>query len=216
MVLIKIQFVVKRVWASVVADCEFAFQQEVQNVITLHSGYEEGEIVYIDYEGTMALPSNYYDVIMVYMVRYGMEEMATVVNDAAKVRIQEVFDDMTSYTTTVREEVEIGFNADGEEVEVTIRILPAQVSLKSYHQMIDIYGFDEEQVELLEELMSPENLAYLGYTGGMGGSGGGNIVSTMTASEIAEIVKDVEDKTIKQALSFALSKVGYPYSQAYT
>ena len=90
-VLIKIQFILKRVWASVglwlvavlvilmliatpivgvvsmiynspfaiffpaleegetvqsvVADCELAFQQEVQNVITLHSGYEEGEFL---------------------------------------------------------------------------------------------------------------------------------------------------------------------------
>lgn len=200
---------------SEVAEYELAFQQEVQAVVALHNGHDEGEMVYIDYEGMSALPSNYYDVIMVYMVRYGMEEMATVMNDTTRDQLRGVFDDMTSYSTTTREERSVFINDEGEEIEEIVRILQGQVFLKSYHDMIEVYGFNEEQVALLEELMSPDNLAYLGYTGGMGGSGDGTIMSALTANEIAEIVKDVEDETIKQTLTFALSKVGYPYSQAY-
>lgn len=70
---------------------------------------------------------------------------------------------------------------------------------------------------VINEMMSPENLAMIGYSGGesSGGSGSGNSVSSLTNTEIEAIVSSIADPTQKETVSFALSKVGYPYSQAY-
>lgn len=78
--------------------------------------------------------------------------------------------------------------------------------------MLNIYDFDEDQVEWIEMLMSPESLAMLDYTYIEGGTSG---TSTLTVAEINEILSDILEPTQRAVCSFALSKVGYPYSQAY-
>jgi len=65
--------------------------------------------------------------------------------------------------------------------------------------------------------MSPEDLARIGYTEGSGveGSGGGNAVSSLSQMQIDAMVSGITDAKAKVTCSFALSKVGYPYSQDY-
>lgn len=189
------------------------FNHETSTLANTHSGYDEGKIVYVDYEGSYAIPSNYYDIMCVYMVKYGVGDTATVMNDLSKQRLKEVFDDMSSYTTTT--DTETIENEDGTTSTKTV--LYVNITLKTFRKMEAEYDFSEDEIEMLEDMMNPENLALIGYTGGTGGggSGGGNAVSTLSQTEINAIISGIADTEAKQTCSFALSKVGYPYSQAY-
>ena len=77
--------------------------------------------------------------------------------------------------------------------------------------MISVYGFDSDQVEMLEQIMSPEFMGQLGYAGS--GSGGSPGVSSMTEDEINAILSGITDSRQKAVCSYALHRVGYPYSQ---
>lgn len=202
---------------SVTRDYEADFDRTVTALANEHGGCDAGEVVYVDYEGLAVTPSNYYDVMAVYMVRYGVGDTATVMNDTTKSRLKVVFDDMCFYQTSTETRTDMVENEDGTATVTTITILNVNVSLKSYRDMIREYEFSADEVEMLEDLMNPEYLAMIGYTGGTGGgsSGGGNAVSELSASEIADIVSGISDQKERQTVSFALSKVGYPYSQAY-
>ena len=187
-------------------------QEFNRDTITLandHTGYDDGIVVYVDYEGVDSSPSNYYDIMAVYMVKYGVGDTATVMNDTAKVKLKSVFDDMCSYS--ISSETVTTENDDGTSSSSTV--LHVNISLKNYRDMIMEYGFSGEEIELLEEIMSPENLAILGYT--PSGGGGGTQQSSMLQAEINAILGAITDAKAKQACSFALSKVGYPYSQDY-
>ena len=59
--------------------------------------------------------------------------------------------------------------------------------------MISVYGFDANQVEMLEQIMSADFMGQLGYAGsGSGGGGGSPGVSSMTEDEINAIAKSKE------------------------
>lgn len=194
---------VQTVTSSYVAE----FNRDVTTLANDHTGYDDGEVVYVDYEGTSATPTNYYDIMCVYMVKHGVGDTATIMNDTSKGWLQTVVDDMCSYTTSTR--TETVDNDDGTTTSTTI--LSVNVSLKDYRDMITEYGFSAEQIELIGEMMSPENLAMIGYSGG--GGGAGNSTSSMTPDEINAVLRGISDSTQHSVISFALSKVGYPYSQ---
>lgn len=59
-----------------------------------NTGCDLGEIVYVDYEGMEANPSNYYDIMAVYMVKHGVGDTATVMNDKSKDWLQAVVNDI--------------------------------------------------------------------------------------------------------------------------
>ena len=63
---------------------------------------------------------------------------------------------------------------------------------------------------MLAELMKPEYLAMLGYTGG-----GGDPGERISSEQYQAIIDSVSGENGKKVVAFALSKVGYPYSQAY-
>lgn len=72
---------------SVAQEYESDFWQTVTTLANEHIGYDEGEVVYVDYEGAAAIPSNYYDVVAVYMVKYGVGDTASVMNEITKGRL---------------------------------------------------------------------------------------------------------------------------------
>jgi len=76
------------------------FNSDTSTLANDHTGYDTGTIVYVDYEGTNAVPSNYYDIMCVYMVKFGGGDIATVMKDTSKQRLKGVFDDICSYSTT--------------------------------------------------------------------------------------------------------------------
>lgn len=182
------------------------FHREVNELATNHEGYDIGRVVYVDYEGTYASPSNYYDILSVYMIKHGVGDSATLINDTTKEWIETVVDDMCDYTTSTGSET----IQDEAGNTVSQSVLYVNVTLRGYLDMISIYGFDANQVELLETLMSPECLAMLGYSGG---SELGQ--SSISMLEKEKILSGITDEKQRKVCSFALSKVGYPYSQAY-
>ena len=130
------------------------FNQEVSTLANMHPGFDGGIITYV---GSGGNTDNFYDIVVVYMVKYGVGDTASVMNDTTKSRLKAVFDDMCSYTTSV-----ITHTTENEDgTTVTHTTLSVDVKRKSYREIISIYGFDEDEIEVLDEMMSPENLAML-------------------------------------------------------
>lgn len=192
------------------------FNRNVNTLTSEHTGYNYGDIVYVGYEGSSSSPSNYYDIMCVYMVKHGVGDTASIMNDTSKVWLANVVDDMCSYYTTSSTQTYYTYNTyeneDGEEVteeiEHTETTLHVNVVLKTYRDMITEYSFNDDQIELIEQMMSPQNLAMLS------GYGGGSSQSSLTQEEINDILSGISG-TQRTVCSFALSKVGYPYSQDY-
>ena len=183
------------------------FRKEAEQLAQEHSGCDEGELIYVDYEGGGAEPSNLYDMIAVYMVRYGVGDTASIVNDTTKSWMRTVMEDMCSYTLeTGTEERDTGEkDKNGQAITETVSVLYVKVHLKTYSDMVAEYGFGEDEVAMLEELMRPENLALLG-------GNGADSFEKLTEEEIRTALGDASGD-VGTALSYALSKVGYPYSQ---
>ncbi len=182
------------------------FNREIEGLASIHTGYDVGEIVYVDYEGTGPGINNYYDIIGVYMVKHGVGDTATIINATTRSWIKQVFDDMCTYTFTSGMET----YTDEEGNTETKSVMYVNVVLKNFEQMKEIYNFDENQIELLELVMGSGNFTLSGYVGG-----GAELASKLTNTEINEILKDVTDVNQQFACRYALNRLGYPYSQAY-
>ncbi len=168
-------------------------------------GYSSSRKVYVDAPAGH-IPDNYYDILAVYMVKHGIGDTATDMTDRAKEKLQTVFDDMCSYYITTSTRV-VSF-ADGSVVVYTIKNV--NVVLKSWEDMVSVYNFGQEEQEILAEIMEPENLSLLGYSeNGGGGSPGAGILPEQYQS----VLDSVSNENGRKVLEFALSKVGYPYSQ---
>lgn len=187
------------------------FNRDVNTLANEHTGYDAGKVVYVDYEGNDDIPSNYYDILAVYMVKYGVGDTATIMNDTSKACLQSVVHDMCSYTTTTGSKTETVTNVDGTTSTTTTTYLYVNVTLKSYRDMLSEYGFNSDEVKMLEEIMSPENLSMLGGTGGGGGGDPG--VCSLSEDEINAALVGIQDNTQKAVCSYALHRVGYPYSE---
>lgn len=128
------------------------FNREVTTLANEHVGYDGGSIFY-----TGSVTDNYYDIMVVYMVKYGVGDTASVMNDTTREKLKGVFDDMCSFQTSVSSEtIE---NEDG--TTTTYSILNVSITKRTYLDMISFYGFNTEEVQMLEEMMSPENRALL-------------------------------------------------------
>lgn len=181
------------------------FNDEVNEELTDHDGYDTSEKIYVGFEGS-GTPDNFCDILMVYMVKHGDGDTATDMTDKAKQNLKAVFDDMCSYTISSRTDTE----TDDEGNTTTTTVKEVNVELKTCYDMVSVYGFNAEEQAMLAELMKPEYLAMLGYTGG-----GGDPGETISPEQYQAIVDAISDENGRKVVAFALSKVGYPYSQAY-
>lgn len=114
------------------------FNREVNELASNHTGYDEGKIVYVGYEGE-GNPSNYYDILAIYMVKYGVGDTATIMNDTSKGWLQSVVNDMCTYTTSSGSETETVENDDGTTTTTTTTYLYVNVTLKSCYTMASEY-----------------------------------------------------------------------------
>ena len=175
------------------------FNQEVQTLIDEHKDADKGRNVYVDYEGMNSEPSNYYDIMSVYIVRYGYENTATKMNETNKQNLKEAFDDMCKYTTE---------NVTEKKGKKKIKYLEVRITLKTYTEMAIEYQFDGDRTATLNQLMSAyitNNPSGEGQISGLQGS--------LTPQEISNITDKISNPTQREVVSFVLSKVGYPYSQ---
>ena len=175
------------------------FNQEVQTLIDEHKGADKGRKVYVDYEGMNSEPSNYYDIMSVYMVKFGYENTATKMNETNKQNLKAVFDDMCKYTTE---------NVTEKKGKKKTKYLEVRITLKTYTEMATEYQFDEDRTATLNQLMS----AYI-TNNPSGGSQISGLQGSLTPQEISNITDKILNPIQKAVASFALSKVGYPYSQ---
>ena len=175
------------------------FNQEVQALIDEHKDADKGRKVYVDYEGMNSEPSNYYDIMSVYMVKYGYENTATKMNETNKQNLKAVFDDMCKYTTD---------NVTEKKGKKKTKYLEVRITLKTYTEMATEYQFDEDRTAILNQLMS----AYI-TNNPSGGSQISGLQGSLTPQEISNITDKISNSTQKVVASFVLSKVGYPYSQ---
>ena len=181
------------------------FNDDVNAELRDHAGYDTSEKIYVGFEGS-GTPDNFCDILMVYMVKYGDGDTATDMTDKAKQNLKAVFDDMCSFRITSRTDTD----TDDEGNTTTTTVKEVNVELKTCYDMVSVYGFNAEEQEMLAELMKPEYLAMLGYTGG-----GGDPGETISPEQYQAIVDAISDENGRKVVAFALSKVGYPYSQAY-
>ena len=175
------------------------FNQEVQTLIDEHKDADKGRKVYVDYEGMNSEPSNYYDIMSVYMVKYGYENTATKMNETNKQNLKAVFDDMCKYTTE---------NVTEKKGKKKTKYLEVRITLKTYTDMTTEYQFDEDRTATLNQLMS----AYI-KNNPSGGSQISGLQGSLTPQEISNITDKISNPTQKAVVSFVLAKVGYPYSQ---
>lgn len=180
------------------------FNQSVDAELNDTSGYDWSEKVFVNYEGT-GEPNNYYDILGIYMVKYGIGDTATDMTDLAKANLKLVFNDMRQFDVTSRTETET--DSDGNDTDYQIKCV--NITMKSYLEMASEYGFDDKQNELLLEIMKPDSLAILGRPIGETGPGS----SSITSEQYQAIMDEISDENGKKVVAFVLSKVGYPYSQ---
>lgn len=174
------------------------FNREINTLANNHEGYDSGKIVYVNYEGVSA--GNFNDIVTIYMVLYGTGDTATIMSEGAKNNLKTVFDAMCSYSTSSGTET---ITKDDGAV-VTENVLYVNVSLKKYEEMMTYYAFTDDQIQMAREMMQM-----------FGSASGITPQSSMTQEQIDEIVKKITDSKQKEAVTFALTKVGYPYSQDY-
>ena len=116
------------------------FNQEIQTLIDEHKDADKGRKVYVDYEGMNSEPSNYYDIMSVYMVKYGYENTATKMNETNKQNLKAVFDDMCKYTTD---------NVTEKKGKKKIKYLEVRITLKNiqkWQQSISLMKTEQQHL----------------------------------------------------------------------
>ena len=201
---------------EILAEYTEDFREKVEEELADPGSGDETELIYEDYEGD-GEPDNMADILMVYMVKHGFGDTATVMTEKNKRALKDTFDEMTSMRITYRTEiVEQSYEEEDSYGNVTIRTEEVEVKIKEVHitlltseDIIRTGIFTEEEKEILRYLMSPEILENIeGLTGGYGSPGAGSL--TPEQEEHLNLGGDVGSQAVKNALA----KLGKPYSQA--
>ncbi len=192
------------------------FREKVQEELADPGSGDETELIYEDYEGD-SKPDNMADILMVYMVRHGFGDTATVMTEKNRRLLKDTFDEMTSlkidYRTEIREqsyeEEDFWGNVTIKTEEVEVKIKEVRITLLTSEDIVRTGIFTEEEIEILRFLMSPEVLENIeGLRGGYGSPGAGSL----TPEEAERL--NLGGDTGSQAVKNALARLGKPYSQA--
>ena len=172
------------------------FQSEMQNRIAELSSQSGADVVEVIYEGDMegaesSVP-NWADVVGVYSIKTSMDEEnpsdITMVTPENTERLRTVFNDMNTVSYRTETETEtitvtdeygaIVLDEDGDpmtETKITLYIY-VNVSSMDYRDGAELYHFNADQIEMLNELMLPDYYPLfaelLGNTVGDGGEYG--------------------------------------------
>ncbi len=201
---------------EVLAEYTEEFREKVQEELADPGSGDETELIYEDYEGD-GEPDNMADILMVYMVKHGFGDTATVMTEKNRRLLKDTFDEMTSMSTSYRreaveqsyEEEDFYGNVTIRTEEVEIKMKEVRITLLTSEDIIRTGIFTEEETEILCYLMSPEVLENIeGLTGGYGSPGAGSL--TPEEAERLNLGGDVGSQAVKNALA----RLGKPYSQA--
>ncbi|GFI02042.1 peptidoglycan DL-endopeptidase CwlO [Lachnospiraceae bacterium] len=192
------------------------FREKVQEELADSGSGDETELIYEDYEGD-SKPDNMADILMVYMVRHGFGDTATVMTEKNRRLLKDTFDEMTSltidYRTEIREqpyeEEDFWGNVTIKTEEVEVKIKEVRITLLTSEDIVRTGIFTEDEIEILRFLMSPEVLENIeGLRGGYGSPGAGSL----TPEEAGRL--NLGGDVGSQAVKNALVRLGKPYSQA--
>ena len=201
---------------EVLAEYTEDFREIVQDELADSGSGDETELIYEDYEGD-GEPDNMADILMVYMVKHGFGDTATVMTRKNKRLLKDTFDEMTfldtGYRTEIREESyeeeDFWGNVTIRTEEVEVKIKEVRITLLTSEDIISTGIFTGEETDILRYLMSPEILGNIeGLTGGYGRPG----KSSLTPEEAERL--SLGGDTGSQAVKNALARLGKPYSQA--
>ena len=201
---------------GVLAEYTEDFREAVLEELADPGSGDETELIYEDYEGD-GEPDNMADILMVYMVKHGFGDTATVMTEKNRRALKAAFDEMTSMSTSYRretieqsyEEEDFYGNVTIRTEEVEIKIKEVRITLLTSEDIVRTGIFTEEETEILRYLMSPEVLENIeGLTGGYGSPGAGSL--TPEEAERLNLGGDVGSQAVKNALA----RLGKPYSQA--
>ncbi len=201
---------------EILAEYTEDFREKVQEELADPGSGDETELIYEDYEGD-GEPDNMADILMVYMVRHGFGDTATVMTEKNKRLLKDTFDEMTSlhisYRTESREqsyeEEDFWGNVTIKTEEVEVKVREIRITLLTSEDIISTGIFTEEETEILRFLMSPEVLENIeGLTGGYGSPGAGSL--SPEEAERLNLGGDIGSQAVKNALA----RLGKPYSQA--
>ena len=133
---------------DVLGEYLIAFELDVNEELDYLGESDESELIYVDFEGS-GQPDTFKDILAVYMVKYGVGDLATDMTDKAKRNLKNVVEDMCCISIYYRTEKVPDKN--GKLVEKEIK--EVYVHYKTYENMILEYGFEEGDEEMLLELM---------------------------------------------------------------
>lgn len=153
---------------EVVAECNQEFADKIQSIQDSNAHDE-----YV-LDGSMA---SWKDILLVYTIKQsnGKNETDVVTMDDNKKKVlKEIFWDMNSLSSEVKEETvtEQGVNTDEEPKEVEKKVLHIKITSKSVEDMKSQYSFNNEQNTQLAELSSDKySSLWAGVIYGSNGSG---------------------------------------------
>lgn len=133
---------------DVLGEYLIAFEEDINEEMDYLGESDESELIYVDFEGS-GQPDTFKDILAVYMVKYGVGDLATDMTDRAKRNLKNVVEDMCSISIYYR--MEKVPDKNGKLIEKEIK--EVHVYYKTYEEMILEYGLEEENKDMLLELM---------------------------------------------------------------
>ena len=207
--------------SSIITSIDQAYQSRIDKAaskLEMDIDHDEFEIVYKgdNNDGDSVAIYNWNDVLAVYAVLYTTGDNQVVLiepSDETERRLSEVFNVMNRVTMTYEIKEEVPEDAptptpdpDGNVPEpetVTVLIVNVHPYAMTYKEAAQYYQFDESQMQMLEEMMSPAYYSYYAALIGVdvyGGTDYTEIISHLPPnSKGAEVVKA------------ALTRLGCPY-----
>ncbi len=198
--------------SQAVTEISADFQAKIAGKIhELSSGdsYDEVKIVYEgDIDGDSAVCNNWTDVLTVFAAKYMGENVEVITITPEKVdELRNVFNDMNKLSTrteTVSEETTVtGDDGEEETVTHTTLIIYIMVNSLTYEEGATEYGFTSEQMEIADEMMSPDY--YTLYAELLG-------VDLLGGADLTEIISNLPVGTEgTEVVKAAITKLGAPY-----
>ena len=198
--------------SQAVTEINAEFQAKIDSKIdSLSSGgsYDEIKVIYEgDVDGDSATVNNWTDVLTVFAVKYMGENVDVVTITPEKVdELKHVFNEMNKLSTRTEKKTEettvIGDDGEEETDTRTTLIIYVKVDSLTCEEGALAYSFNAEQIEITDEMMSPDY--YVLYAELLG-------VDLLGGADLTEIISNLPMGTEgAEVVKAALTKLGAPY-----
>jgi cell wall-associated NlpC family hydrolase len=192
-------------------DFQVRIQSRIDALISQDT-YDEVQVFYGgDIDGDSDIPNNWNDVITAYAAKMMGDGYEALSFDEERMAIlREIFFDMNKISIrseVITEEISASDPADPNAASQEKKILKIYVTVNSlgYEQGASLYGFNRAQLEIADEMMSPDYYSLFAELLGINLTGGAdlqNICSNLPAGSKGAAIVEA-----------ALTRLGHPYSQ---